>query len=125
MTIADVIVSMGGYNSVCEALSIGRPLVIVPRSTHKVEQRIRAETLAARGLARWIHPNDLSGGKLFEAIDWALSLDRDAHARRVRAVIPVFDGAARLTEYLARWIGHDEPGDRSDVKPSSLLERIA
>jgi predicted glycosyltransferase len=125
MTIADVIVSMGGYNSVCEALSISRPLVIVPRSTHKVEQRIRAETLAARGLARWIHPNDLRGDNLVEAIEWALSLDRDAHARRVRAVIPAFDGAARLTEYLARWLGDDAPGDRSDVEPSSLLERIA
>src|SRR6266545_2321496 len=52
MTAADAIVSMGGYNSVCEALVAARPLVIVPRATHKVEQRIRAETLAAHGLAR-------------------------------------------------------------------------
>src|SRR5205807_6310880 len=48
MAAADAVVSMGGYNSVCEALAVARPLVIVPRATHKVEQQIRAETLAAR-----------------------------------------------------------------------------
>src|SRR2546430_1579524 len=50
MAAADAVVSMGGYNSVCEALAVVRPLVIVPRATHKVEQQIRAETLAARGV---------------------------------------------------------------------------
>src|SRR5207247_8629254 len=61
MAAADATVSMGGYNSVCEAPSVGRPLVIVPRSTHKIEQQIRAETLAAHGLARRIHPKHLNG----------------------------------------------------------------
>jgi len=36
-----------------------------------------------------------------------LSCDRAAHARRVREVIPSFDGAARLTAYLTRWLGGD------------------
>src|SRR5439155_950797 len=83
-----------GYNSVCEALVQARPLVIVPRATHrKVEQRIRAETLAARGLARWVHPKELTGERLAEAMEWALRCDRKAHARRVRETIPSFDGA--------------------------------
>ena len=60
MAAADAVVSMGGYNSVCEALAVARPLVIVPRATHKVELQIRPETLAARGLARWVHPKDLA-----------------------------------------------------------------
>jgi predicted glycosyltransferase len=125
MAVADAIVSMGGYNSVCEALSVGRPLVIVPRSTHKVEQQVRAQTLAAHGLARWIHPKDLCGENLVEAIAWALSLDRGAHARRVREVIPAFDGAARLTDYLAPWLGGPELGERSDLETVPVLERIA
>jgi len=98
---------MGGYNSVCEALAVARPLVIVPRATHKVEQQIRAETLAARGLARWVHPRDLAGPRLVEALRWAVGCDRRAHAERVREVIPAFDGAARLVAYLARWLGGD------------------
>ena len=107
MAAADAILSMGGYNSVCEALVAERPLVIVPRATHKVEQRIRAETLAAHGLARWVHPADLNGDRLAEALEWALSCDRAAHGRRVRETLPSFDGAARLTVYLSRWLGGD------------------
>src|SRR6266540_787959 len=104
---ADAIVSMGGYNSVCEALAVARPLVVVPRATHKVEQLIRAEALAARGLARWIHPRELNGERLADALEWALRCDRRAHARRVREVIPSFDGAVRLTAYLSQWLGGD------------------
>jgi predicted glycosyltransferase len=107
MTAADAIVSMGGYNSVCEALAAGRPLVIVPRATEKVEQRIRAEVLAANGLARWVHPKDLSATSLAGALEWALSCDRPAYAQRVHDVIPSFDGAARLTAYVSRWLGGD------------------
>jgi predicted glycosyltransferase len=104
MAAADAIVSMGGYNSVCEALACARPLVIVPRVTHKIEQKIRAEVLAAHGLARWIHPKELSGTSLAAALEWALHRDRRAYARAVREIIPSFDGAARLTAYLSRWL---------------------
>lgn len=107
MTAADAVVSMGGYNSVCEALALARPLVIVPRATHKVEQRIRAETLAAHGLARWVHPRDLRAETLADAIEWALRRDRRAHTERVRAAIPSFDGASELTSYLGPWLGGD------------------
>src|ERR1051325_3990870 len=81
MTLADAIVSMGGYNSVCEALAAARPLVIVPRATHKVEQKIRAELLAARGLARCVLPQELNAETLSEALEWALRCDRPTHAR--------------------------------------------
>ena len=105
MAAADAIVGMGGYNSVCEALSVARPLVIVPRATHKVEQQIRAEILASRGLARCVHPRDLSGENLAVALEWALSRDRADHARLVREIVPSFDGATRLTAYLDQWLG--------------------
>ncbi len=105
MAAADAVVGMGGYNSVCEALAVARPLVIVPRATHKIEQQIRAETLAAHGLARWVHPKELSGERLAEALEWALRCDQREHAQRVRDIIPSFDGATRLTAYLSRWLG--------------------
>jgi predicted glycosyltransferase len=101
---ADAVVGMGGYNSVFEALRAARPLVIVPRATEKVEQRIRAETLAAHGLARWVAPAELDGERLAAALEWALGQDPAAYARRVRAVLPSFDGAARLAEYLSHWL---------------------
>jgi predicted glycosyltransferase len=105
MVAADVIVGMGGYNSVYEALRVGRPLVIVPRETHKVEQRIRAEMLAARELARWVGPAALTGATLAAALEWALGQDPEAHARRVHELLPSFDGAARLAQYLSGWLG--------------------
>jgi predicted glycosyltransferase len=105
MSAADAIVSMGGYNSVCEALAVARPLVIVPRATHKIEQQIRAEILAAHGLARWVHPKELNGESLADALVWALRCDRRAYTARVRELIPSFDGAAELTAYLSRWLG--------------------
>ena len=64
---ADVVVSMGGYNSVCEILSAGRPAIIVPRVTPRKEQLIRAEILNRRGIVRMIHPDDLTPASLLDA----------------------------------------------------------
>ncbi|MCB2134485.1 MAG: hypothetical protein KDE08_00850 [Rhodobacteraceae bacterium] len=51
---ADLLITMTGYNSINEALAQGCPVVTVPRLGPSAEQRIRAETLAARGLARYL-----------------------------------------------------------------------
>ena len=107
LSVADAAVCMGGYNTLCEGLVAACPMVIVPRATHKVEQLIRAELLAARGLARCIHPKDAGEASLAEALEWALARDRREHADRVREVFPSFDGAARLTDYLSTWLIDD------------------
>ena len=125
MAVADAVVSMGGYNSVCEALVAGKPLVIVPRSTHKIEQQIRAETLASRGLARYVHPKELSGEKLASALEWALSRDRQAHSALVRELILSFDGATRLTEYLGRWLGQGRVRVSHPAEEISSMEQSA
>lgn len=46
---ADVVVSMAGYNTVCELLSLQKAAVLVPRREPVAEQLIRARLLAARG----------------------------------------------------------------------------
>lgn len=48
---AAAVVSMAGYNSVCEVLATDRPALFVPRSRPRAEQLIRAERLVERGLA--------------------------------------------------------------------------
>lgn len=53
---ADRVVSMGGYNTVCEVLAAGKPLLVVPRVHPRVEQWIRAERMVARGLLASMHP---------------------------------------------------------------------
>jgi predicted glycosyltransferase len=118
---ADAVVGMGGYNSVYEALSLGRPLVIVPRDIHRAEQRIRAAMLASLGLARAVQPNDLTVENLAEALEWALCVDRRAHARLVREIIPSFDGAERLTAYLGEWLDGDRMRSQSPLKKASSV----
>jgi predicted glycosyltransferase len=49
---AAAVVTMGGYNAVCEVLASGRPALVVPRVTPRLEQAVRADRLAQRtGLA--------------------------------------------------------------------------
>ena len=54
MAAADVVVSMGGYNTICELLSLGTASIIVPRDTPRREQLIRAEILHHRNLIEYI-----------------------------------------------------------------------
>jgi predicted glycosyltransferase len=50
MRSASAIVTMGGYNSLCEASSAGTPTIVVPRTWPRREQEIRAQLFADRGL---------------------------------------------------------------------------
>jgi predicted glycosyltransferase len=51
---ADAVVSMGGYNTMCEIVGAARPSLIIPRSVPREEQLIRASLFAARGLLEYI-----------------------------------------------------------------------
>ncbi len=68
MNAADVVVSMGGYNTVCEILSLRKRAVVVPRDRPVQEQLIRAERLGALGAFAWIHPEQLTPERLARAI---------------------------------------------------------
>jgi len=57
---ADLVVSMAGYNTVCELLSFGRNAILVPRAKPVKEQLIRARLLAAAGLFEMVEPDDLT-----------------------------------------------------------------
>jgi predicted glycosyltransferase len=51
------VVAMGGYNTFCEILSFGKPALIVPRTTPRREQYLRAERADRLGLVRML-PDD-------------------------------------------------------------------
>jgi len=51
---ADIVISMGGYNTLCELLSIGTPSLIIPRETPRQEQLIRARILHRQRLVDYI-----------------------------------------------------------------------
>ncbi len=65
---ADAVVSMGGYNTLTEVLSLKKRTVVVPRITPSQEQLIRAERFMRKGLIRAIHPDHLQPKTLMQAV---------------------------------------------------------
>ena len=64
-----VIVSMAGYNAVCEIESCGRPALLVPRSLPREEQLRRAQQLAASGRAKMLRREVLDPHSLWRAVE--------------------------------------------------------
>ena len=52
------VVAMGGYNTFCEILSFDKPALIVPRTTPREEQLLRAERAAELGMIDMLLPED-------------------------------------------------------------------
>ncbi len=65
---ADLVVSMGGYNTMCEILSQKTLSLIIPRDTPRQEQLIRARALKKKHLIDYIPWNSLSWETLQEKI---------------------------------------------------------
>lgn len=96
---ADVVVCMGGYNSVAEAVYFGKRPVIVPRVPGPEEQILRAEGFARLGLASVVPPKSLDATALWDVIEAELD-------GMTRSVHPIpFDGlnqtARELVDVLA------------------------
>ena len=68
MQAADMVISMGGYNTICEILSQQTPALIIPRETPRKEQLIRAQRLKQRDLIDYLPWNEVSPQQLREKI---------------------------------------------------------
>lgn len=55
---ARAVVAMGGYNTFCEILSFDKPALIVPRTTPREEQLLRARRAAQLGLIDMLLPEE-------------------------------------------------------------------
>jgi predicted glycosyltransferase len=87
---AERVVAMGGYNTVCEVLSLEKRALIVPRTFPRTEQRIRAERLHDLGALDLMTPGELTPARLSE---W-VAADRAAPAA-IREKID-FNGLSRI-----------------------------
>lgn len=70
---ADLVVSMGGYNTICEILTHKKVSLIVPRETPRLEQRIRAEVFKHSGLVDFIPWSELAPGPLADKVETLLA----------------------------------------------------
>lgn len=96
---AAAVVGMGGYNTVCEALTARVPFLVVPRVAPRREQLVRAEALVRRGALDLMTPDRLTPEALGEWIAEAV--------RRGERPAPAIDldGLRRLTRIFADLVG--------------------
>jgi predicted glycosyltransferase len=65
---ADVVISMGGYNTLCEILSVHTISLVIPRETPRKEQAIRAQTFKSQNLIDYIPWHDLTTDLLWRKL---------------------------------------------------------
>jgi predicted glycosyltransferase len=118
---ADVVVSMGGYNTVCELLSLRKRAIVVPRVRPSQEQHIRAERMAALGLLRSIEPEALTP----QALATALRREIEGTAPAPALTLPL-DGLARCTAIVLEHLGliPAAPARVAPMRPRALQAAV-
>ena len=92
-------ISQAGYNTVAEILQARVRSVLVPFAADgEREQALRAEALAARGVAQIVDEASLTGESLAHAVD------RAVRGPRPGAGLVRLDGARRSAELLQAWL---------------------
>ena len=99
---ADVVVSMGGYNTVCEILSQGKASLIIPREKPRREQLIRARVLNDHCLADFIPWRQLNPSLLRDKL-LALLEDPEPYHRAIEKF--EFTGLKVMRQRLAEFRG--------------------
>lgn len=108
---ADVVLAMGGYNTVCELLSCGKRGVLVPRTQPGLEQCIRAERMAGMGLLAMVHPDRLTPATLMRALRAELAaLDQGQPRPRLQRL----QGLEQAKQAIFELLGLAEPGDEDE-----------
>jgi predicted glycosyltransferase len=96
------VIAMGGYNTFCEILSFDKPALLVPRTTPRLEQYIRARHAAELGLVTVLSD---SGGHDPRVMVAAL-LHLAQQPRPSAVVIPgLLDGMASVNRLARKWFG--------------------
>jgi predicted glycosyltransferase len=99
------VVSLGGYNTFCEVVSLGKRSLIVPRVTPRAEQLLRARAAARLGLAHTLHPDELTPERLAAALV-ELPDQPEPATQRIPGLL---DGLRFISHAVARWRLHGPP----------------
>jgi predicted glycosyltransferase len=93
---ASAVVTMAGYNSLCEVLAWQKKALVIPRSGPSAEQRIRSQMFADRQIIRVLEPESMTAQRMAHDL---IRLLGDDHLPDP-AGIPALDGARRAAEAL-------------------------
>lgn len=98
------VVAMGGYNTFCEILSFDKPALIVPRTTPRLEQYIRARRAAELGLVAMLTDDEGRDPRTMAAALLQLA----QQSRPSSVVIPgLLDGMASVNRLAGKWLSED------------------
>ena len=100
---ADLVISMGGYNTICEILTQQTPSLIIPRETPRKEQLIRAERLKEQGLLEFLPLHETTPDRLRDNISAILGNRRQYRERMASFALSGLENIlARLRQYKDR-----------------------
>ncbi|WP_288429276.1 glycosyltransferase family protein [uncultured Agrobacterium sp.] len=102
---AQAVVSMGGYNTVCEILSFDKPALVVPRIVPREEQLIRASRASELGLFDMLSPEEAEDPALMAQALKAL-LKRPPPSANGRDL--KLDGLENISQRIAEWLQPDD-----------------
>lgn len=103
---ARAVVGMGGYNTYCEILSFDRPALVVPRTSPRQEQEIRARRAAELGILQLVLPDEAADPVRFAAALKALPVrPRPSLAEAAtRAGALDIRGLQRIAQDVGTWL---------------------
>lgn len=121
MNQADLVISMGGYNTACEILSVPSRALVLPRTSPRREQAIRAERLSQLGLVETALPERTSPAQLAARISVLL----DSGPGHREPLLPM-DGLERTSAALRRLLVGDRlaPRPRAAADPGRIQPRL-
>ena len=113
---AAAVVAMGGYNTFCEILSFGKPALVVPRTTPRLEQYLRTARAERLGLVRMLADDgDRSPQRMAAALRSLSTAPGPSAADRAH----LLGGLDRIVELAAPWL---EPAAQ---RPAPRVSRYA
>lgn len=118
MNAADVIVSMGGYNTVCEILTLKSRAIVVPRTKPVLEQSIRAQRMARLGLFHTIDPSQLTPDGLISAVQTELGKTSVTNSRLYQARL---NGLESVGNTVESFIGQSPSAGEVAIAPPTVL----
>lgn len=109
MAAADLVISMGGYNTICEILTQQTPALIIPRETPRKEQLIRARRLKAKGLLDFIPWTEVTP-QLFREKIFTLFKNQNQYTETISSfkLSGLDNMLARLTDFKEKDIRYQE-----------------
>lgn len=111
---ADRVICMGGYNTICEVLSYGKPALVVPRIEPRREQLVRAQRLRDLRLLDMLLPDQADAAALSRWLAHGVNLPALKHLPQHID----FGGLERLP-FLLEELLYDSPVNCSETPADS------